>query len=281
MAIPSVMQGLIETEDGKVFKLDSPKGEAWLEAIGSFRFEPSGDGKAYTVRREPSGYWYGCRKVAGKVRKKYLGKTSELSTAKLEEIAKALEVPPAPRVSKVAEVLQEVAQSKRVAETVAEVAQERLTALELEVASLRKAFEAMQEVLPGKSEVGNCEELPTVVYSELQNELSNLETENEALRQELLDARAYYAKFLESSTDVTNNRKDEVAGLRSQLDQERADREELETELSDLKQDSEIDFDYAGKAGELVSWLRKTVGKALPKQVTVKEVQKILEGRDN
>jgi len=69
--------------------------------------------------------------------------------------------------------------------------------------------------------------------------------------------------------------------LRSQLATERADREELETQLADLKQNSEIDFDFAGKAGELVSWLRKTVGKALPKQVTPKEVQKILEGKDN
>ena len=65
MAIPSVVQGTIETDDGKVFELDSPKGTAWVEAIGSFRFEPSSDSKAYTVRKEPSGYWYGCRKIAG------------------------------------------------------------------------------------------------------------------------------------------------------------------------------------------------------------------------
>src|SRR4028119_1806463 len=128
MVIPSVVQGTIETEDGKVFELDSPKGMVWVEAIGSFRFEPAGDGKPYTVRKEASGYWYGCRKVAGKVRKKYIGKTSEVSTAKLEEIAEALDVPPVARVNKVAEVAQGVTQ-------VAEVAQDRLTALELEVAS--------------------------------------------------------------------------------------------------------------------------------------------------
>src|SRR4028118_1688838 len=116
MAIPAVVQGMVETEDGKVFELDSPKGVAWVETIGSFRFEPIGDGKPYTVRREGSGYWYGCRKVAGKVRKKYIGKTSEVSTAKLEEIAAALEVSPVPRVNKVAEVAQEVAQSVQVTE---------------------------------------------------------------------------------------------------------------------------------------------------------------------
>ena len=284
MAIPSVMQGLIETEDGKVFELDSPKGAAWLETISSFRYEPAGDGKPYTVRKEASAYWYGCRKVAGKVRKKYIGKTSEISTAKLEEIAEALEVPPVPRVNKVAEVAQRVTQSVQVAEGVSEVTQDRLTALELEVANLRKAFEALYEVLPGKSEAGDCEELPKVNYEvveELQNELSNLKAENEVLRQELFSATADYAKLLESSSHMKASREKEIAELRSQLATERADREELETELSDLKQNPEMDFDYAGKAGELVSWLRKIVGKALPKQVTPKEVQKILEGNDN
>jgi hypothetical protein len=69
----------------------------------------AGDSKPYTVRREPSGYWYGCRKVAGKVRKKYIGKSPQkVSIAKLEEIAEALEVPPVPRVNKVAEVAQKL-----------------------------------------------------------------------------------------------------------------------------------------------------------------------------
>jgi len=196
MAIPSVMQGLIELEGGAVFELDSPKGVAWLEAIGSFRFEPSGDSKAYTVRREPSGYWYGCRKVAGKVRKKYIGKTSEISTAKLEEVAEALEVLPVPRVDKVAEVAQEVVQNAQVAER---VAQDRLTALESEVANLRKAFEALQEALPGKFEPGDFEELPTVadneVAEQLQNELSNLKAEREELAQLKKEVKAAAAEL--------------------------------------------------------------------------------------
>jgi len=76
-----------------------------------------------------------------------------------------------------------------------------------------------------------------------------------------------------------------IAQLRSQIDEERDGTinalytlHGLQLELSDLKQNSDSDFDSAGKAGEVVSWLRKEVGKALPKQVTVKAVQKILEG---
>ena len=188
MAIPAVVQGTIETEDGKVFELDSPKGAAWVESIGSFRFEPVGDSKPCTVRKEPSGYWYGCRKVAGKVRKKYIGKSSEINTAKLEGIAAALEVPPVQRVNKVAEVVQGVAEVAQVAE----VTQDRLTTLELEVASLRKALEALQEALSEKLESGDSAELPKVdnkVVEGLQNGLSNLKAENETLRRRLAETR--------------------------------------------------------------------------------------------
>lgn len=108
MTIPLVIQGLIQAEDGKTFELDSPKGSEWLESIGSFRFEPSGDNKPYTVRRESGIYWYGCRKIAGKVRKKYIGKSSDVSTVRLEEIAEALETPSMPRV---AETFAEIADS--------------------------------------------------------------------------------------------------------------------------------------------------------------------------
>jgi chromosome segregation ATPase len=233
MAIPSIVQGLIEVEGGKVFELDSPKGAAWVEAIGSFRYEPSGDSKAYTVRREPSGYWYGCRKVAGKVRKKYIGKTSEVSKVKLEEVAKALEMPPVPRVAQVAEVAQKVAEVTQVADKVADkVAQDRLTALELEVANLRKAFEALQEGLPGKLESGDSAELPKVdnaVAEELQKDLSNLKAENEKLKTD-------YAQLLESSTHITNKLRQEVQELRSQLEKERANQEEVEAEREELAQ---------------------------------------------
>ena len=245
MAIPSVVQGLIETEGGKVFELDSPKGAAWVEAIGSFRFEPAGNCKAYTVRKEASGYWYGCRKIAGKVRKKYIGKTSEVSTAKLEEIAAALEVLPVPRVNKVAEVAQQVAQDTQVVEKVAEVAEDRLTALELEVANLRKAFEALQERLPGKSEAGNSAELPKVdnaVAEELHNDLSNLKAENEALKTDVETLR----RSLENSDCLVNKKNQEISELNSRLaaaNQKNSDSdEELSEQFEELKhQDAEIE----------------------------------------
>jgi len=292
MAIPSLVQGMIETEDGKVFELDSPKGSAWLESIGSFRFEPSGDSKPYTVRKESGIYWYGCRKIAGKVRKKYIGKSSEVTAAKLEEIAEALEIPPVPRANKVAEVAQRVAQAvaqgvaevAQVAQGVAEVAevaqavaQDRLAALELQVANLQKTVEALQEALLGKLELGDPLELPKVdneVAERLQNELGNLKAENEKLR-------ADYAALLESSTHVTNKLRQEVQELRSQLETERADREEIERELSEKKQNSAPAATLSEKltpdAATILSQLRAKRKKSKTDLVDLEAILEILQ----
>lgn len=190
MTIPSVMQGTIKTEDGKVFELDSPKGATWLESIGSFRFEPVGYNKPYTVRKETGkggDYWYGYRKQNGKLHKKYIGKSSELSTVKLEEIAEALNTPPQPRVTdKVAEVTErgERVVTNRVTD---KVTTDRLTALEWQVQSLQKSLEALRNQLPGKFVEGNFSELPNpdikVTDGELQIELSNLQAEREEIAQ--------------------------------------------------------------------------------------------------
>ena len=65
----------------------------------------------------------------------------------------------------------------------------------------------------------------------LQSEIGNLKAENEKLRVD-------YDALLESSTHVTNKLRQEVQELRSPLETERADREEIEAELSELKQNS-------------------------------------------
>jgi chromosome segregation ATPase len=63
----------------------------------------------------------------------------------------------------------------------------------------------------------------------LQTEIGNLKAQNEKLT-------ADYNALLESSTHVTNKLRQEVQELRSQLETERVDREEIEAELSELKQ---------------------------------------------
>ena len=221
MSIASVVQGLIETEDGKVFELDSPKGSIWVESVGSFRYEPTGANKPYTVRREAKkggDYWYGYRKVVGKLHKKYIGKSSELSTAKLEEVAEALNTPQQSRVTQVTDKVTQITEvnSQRVTDAVTDRhTAERVTALELQLQALQESLEGLRSVLLGKSEeLSNSSQLlnpDRVTDRQLQNELSNLRDENEKLRTD-------HAKLLESSTVVTNKLREEVQELRSQLE---------------------------------------------------------------
>jgi len=153
MAIAAVIQGTVEVE-GKVFEFDSPKGSAWLESVKSFRFEPSGTNKPYTARKESGkggNYWYGYRKVAGKLHKKYIGKGAELSTAKLEGIAEALNTPPQPRVTgKVTETGHHLVTDKVTGKVTENCNADRLTVLELQVQALQESLEALRSALPGK-----------------------------------------------------------------------------------------------------------------------------------
>jgi chromosome segregation ATPase len=240
MAIASVVQGLIETEGGKVFELDSCKGSAWVESVSSFRYVPTGANKPYTVRQETKkggDYWYGYRKVAGRLHKKYIGKSSELSRAKLEEIAEALNTPQQPKVTQVTDAVTQVteATNQRVTDAVTDRhTAERVTALELQMQSLQKSLEELRSVLLGKFEgLGNSSELlnpdKEVTDNGLRTELSNLKAENQALR-------ADYAALLESSTVVTNKLRQELQEVRSQLEAEKRRWDELREELDDSEE---------------------------------------------
>jgi len=249
MAIASVVQGLIETEDDKVFELDSCKGSAWLESVGSFRYEPTGVNKPYTVRQETKkggDYWYGYRKVAGKLHKKYIGKSSELSMAKLEEIAEALNTPQQPRVTQVTDTATQVTETsnQQVTDVVTDShTAQRVTALELQVQALRESLEALRSELLGKPEgLSDFSELPNpyeVTDSELQIELGNLKTELSNLATDNEKLRADYDALLESSTVVTNKLRQELAEVRSQLEAERNSQKEIEAELARLAADRE------------------------------------------
>ena len=61
----------------------------WLAAVPSFTFR--GQAGQLTVRQEvrPRGgtYWYACRRVGKQMVKRYLGRTTDLTPARLEEVA--------------------------------------------------------------------------------------------------------------------------------------------------------------------------------------------------
>ena len=103
------------------------------------------------------------------------------------------------------------------------------------LSDIESRFVAIEQRLGKIEGLSDSPELPKpdveVAESELQNTMGNLQAENEILR-------ADHAKLLESSTQITNKLRQEVQELRSQLETKRADRAEIEAELSELKQNS-------------------------------------------
>jgi chromosome segregation ATPase len=95
-----------------------------------------------------------------------------------------------------------------------------------------------------------------------------------SVQAELEDARASYSALLESSTHVTNKLRQEVQELRLQLETERADREEIEAELAELKQKSVTGSVDLPEAADL---LNKLKAKRKKSPVTLADIEAILE----
>ncbi len=89
--------------------IEGPAWFAWLDEVSSFAFH--GQSGSFTARKETKQrgavYWYAYRKREGKLAKKYLGKTADLTFARLEDVAgmlpadrataaRTLEPPPSP-----------------------------------------------------------------------------------------------------------------------------------------------------------------------------------------
>ncbi|HEV8190154.1 MAG TPA: hypothetical protein VGP82_01515, partial [Ktedonobacterales bacterium] len=82
----------------------------WLEEISSFAFEDK-NCQSYTVRKETvqrgTAYWYAYRRVQGKMVKRYVGRSADLTPARLQEVVATLitstspsdSPPPAPQAS--------------------------------------------------------------------------------------------------------------------------------------------------------------------------------------
>src|SRR5215831_1759965 len=82
---------LYQTRDREVLRIvpDSPEWFAWLEQVSSFAF--AGKGGHYTARKEArqrgDRYWSAYLAAGERLTKKYLGKSADLSLARLEQIA--------------------------------------------------------------------------------------------------------------------------------------------------------------------------------------------------
>ncbi|CBN58291.1 MULTISPECIES: hypothetical protein [Kamptonema] len=94
--------GKVELPSGETLKVGSRQWFEWLEALDTKSFRvSSNDGNGYTCRKERAkGYWYGYRKVEGKLRKRYMGKSTDLTRAQLNKIKELLRVPTSPKLPK-------------------------------------------------------------------------------------------------------------------------------------------------------------------------------------
>lgn len=87
----------LATDDNKLIKLDTPAFLTWLESNKSFRFEAGiGGCDSYRARKETlSGvdYWYAVKKVNGKLHKRFIGKSEDVTHPRLVEISKLIRQP--------------------------------------------------------------------------------------------------------------------------------------------------------------------------------------------
>jgi len=100
----TVVAGILELPDGHCFEVGTNEWWEWLnsEEAKSFRFECDFGVKSYGARKETikarsGSFWYAYKRVEGKLRKRYLGKSDELTLERLESIAYDLAKPAEPR----------------------------------------------------------------------------------------------------------------------------------------------------------------------------------------
>ncbi len=103
----TVAAGILELREGDTIRLNSPQWWEWLESedVVAFTFDCDHGIKNYRARKEEikgkSGkFWYAYKRHDKTLRKRYIGKSEELSLEKLEAIAYDLLTPVKSRESK-------------------------------------------------------------------------------------------------------------------------------------------------------------------------------------
>lgn len=92
-------QGYVLSAGERETRLEKLAGD-WLEEVASFSFHGR-EGIHYTVRKQKvqrgGSYWYGYRRLHERIVKRYLGRTPDLTLARLEEVAALLDSEPVAR----------------------------------------------------------------------------------------------------------------------------------------------------------------------------------------
>jgi hypothetical protein len=126
-------------------------------------------------------------------------------------------------------------------------------------------------ILPNTSNIPS----ESLVVEVMQRKHPLSESEVESLRQELEEAKADRAKFLESSTYMINKYRQEVYEMtRSYLEKKLADQEQLEAERAELKKNSATASRNLPEAADLLNQLKARRRKST---VSLADVETLLE----
>jgi len=148
--IPVVSQGKTKLESGEEMEFESPEARAWLVGLDidpetgkekgrSFRYESMKSHTSFTARNQHIrgiAYFYGSKKVAGKVHKLYIGKLEDLTIARMETIAENIVKPKPEKVAKEVDNSKSKAVDKK-PRAVGQEPSSRIEALETQVMELR------------------------------------------------------------------------------------------------------------------------------------------------
>jgi chromosome segregation ATPase len=241
----SVSAGIMEFPDGKCIEVGLAQWWDWIESAQakSFRFECDHGVKSYTARKErvkDLEVWYAYKSVGGKLRKRYIGKSDQLTQERLEIVAYDLEKEPQSRQkpqtlhselgNEVGEYRELLNESRRIA-VQRESDFERLLAQKIQLQEELKRLndvlvtrdrnfeEATQQIAKLKRQL---EETTLALPSELGNsEAETLRAEVKRLTQERSSLDQRIDELEEKTGDlglIIQLKDEEIANLKQQLD---------------------------------------------------------------
>ena len=256
----TVTAGILELPSGKCFEVGSHEWWNWINSneAESFRFECDFGVKGYRARKEEiksrsGSFWYAYKRVDGRLRKRYLGKSGELSLERLENVAydldKAIEpsakveLPNASVGNRLSEANEQLRGSAVERENCYSQLLEQKIRLEKQVQELKEQLNQLPNVL------GNQSALIQDELRALQYRCASLENENNRLTRLGQDySKASFTKLRESQTKALDEAQQwkkssesyqrQAAKLRSELDELHntlGNQEETQKEIASLK----------------------------------------------
>ena len=185
----NVVAGIMELPDGHCFEVGSIEWWEWLssEEAKSFRFECDLGVKSYGVRKETiksrsGSFWYGYKRIEGKLRKRYLGKSDELTLGRLESVAYDLAKPAESKTEVLPTVLgntydQLLLQNLRLEQRVKELEELHNTLPNNEELKQQKKYEKLlKDARHWRETAENCQRQAAKLRAELHNALGNQQT---------------------------------------------------------------------------------------------------------